>query len=158
MFTVWNSTRWSTTEDIESAFSNWYPFDELTITSVVCRHSNDLRSSSLPLDFHRSLLWLQFKMVGGRSDSTSLGRDRQGVMARSKHLTPEIYFLIAKFLSNGPCEKALEALREEIEKHNVSIRLCLPVGIKSIYIHVDSWCQNELIGWERNIRVLLTKL
>lgn len=67
-------------------------------------------------------------MVGGRSDSISLGRDRHGTVARSKHLTPEMYFLIAKFLSNGPCQKALQALREEIEEHNVSFNSCLRRG------------------------------
>lgn len=31
----------------------------------------------------------------------------------------EVYFLVAKFLENGPCEGAAEALRDEIEQHSL---------------------------------------
>ncbi|GFN80858.1 bromodomain and WD repeat-containing protein 1 [Plakobranchus ocellatus] len=31
-------------------------------------------------------------------------------------LEPELYFLIARFLSNGPCKKAAKVLLEEMEK------------------------------------------
>lgn len=61
------------------------------------------------------------KMVGGRMDPSTAERERQGTLARSKHLTPEIYFLITKFLSDGPCQRALQAMREEIEEHKASI-------------------------------------
>ncbi|KAK8764005.1 hypothetical protein V5799_033385 [Amblyomma americanum] len=34
-------------------------------------------------------------------------------------LEKELYFLISKFLSNGPCSGAAEVLRREIEEHHL---------------------------------------
>lgn len=78
-------------------------------------------------------------MVGGKQmDSNNSDRQRLG----SQHLTPEIYFLVAKFLSNGPCQRALQAIREEIEEHKVSLA--------TVRVHVSnrlcSSCQNVLTG------------
>lgn len=38
---------------------------------------------------------------------------------RDKTIEAEIYFLICKFLSNGPCLKAAKAIKEEIEEFNL---------------------------------------
>lgn len=38
---------------------------------------------------------------------------------QQSYLVSEIYFLIAKFLSGGPCKKTLEVLREELEKNHL---------------------------------------
>lgn len=34
-------------------------------------------------------------------------------------IAQELYFLIFKYLDNGPCKKAAEAIKEEIEKYNL---------------------------------------
>ncbi|KAK6636696.1 hypothetical protein RUM43_010358 [Polyplax serrata] len=44
--------------------------------------------------------------------------DFSGTDHRS-HAASELYFLIAKFLSGGPCKKTLEVLKEELEQNNL---------------------------------------
>lgn len=38
---------------------------------------------------------------------------------REKTVETEIYFLICKFLSLGPCSRAAQAIKEEIEEHHL---------------------------------------
>ena len=40
-------------------------------------------------------------------------------MSSSNPIESELYFLIAKFLSSGPCQEAASALRKEIEQNSL---------------------------------------
>lgn len=51
---------------------------------------------------------------------------------RDKLIETEIYFLICKFLSNGPCSKAAKAIKEEIEEYHL-----LPKRLKWTGVEVD---------------------
>ena len=48
------------------------------------------------------------KMDGGHESSSRL-----------EAITPEIYYLIVKFLSEGPCRRSAEILRDEVERHQL---------------------------------------
>lgn len=54
-----------------------------------------------------------------QSHSASRPQPKKTYQRRKRAEHGEVYFLIAQFLSNGPCKKAAQALKQELVEHKL---------------------------------------